>query len=139
MEEITEQPKINGIEGAVMVGVCILFDIADFFATFLDALFGIGELVKFFINVVASVVLWLWATMKGVGAERTLVGNLFEFVPIMNTLPIRTIAMLATIWLDRHPKQAAIAESFTPAIKNPRRAMSKRALAAKAAKTTQAV
>ncbi len=137
MEEITEAPKINGIEGAVMVGVCILFDVADFFATFLDALFGAGELVKFFINAFASVVLWLWATMKGVGAERTLVGNLLEFVPIINTLPIRTIAMLATIWLDRHPKQAELAENLAPKIKNPRRAIGRRALAAKAAKTTQ--
>ena len=48
-EENNPESKIGGIEALVMVGVAALFDIADFLATFLDALFGAGELVKFFI------------------------------------------------------------------------------------------
>ncbi len=137
MEEELPQPKISGIEALLMVMLCILFDLADFFATFLDALFGAGELVKFFINVVASATLWLWATMKGVGAERTLAGALAEMIPLVNTLPLRTGAMIATIWLDWHPKQAEVAIQVSN-IKNPKRSLGKKALAAQTAKTNQA-
>ena len=138
-EENKPEPKINGVEALIMVGIAALFDIADFLATFLDALFGAGELVKFFINVAASVILWLWTIMRGVGSERTLAGALLEFIPVANTLPLRTVMMCSTIWPDWHPKEAAIAEDFMPKLKNPKRALGKRALAAKAAKTTQAV
>ncbi len=133
------EPKIGGVEALVMVGVSALFDIADFFATFLDALLGAGELVKFFINVAASVLLWLWAIMRDVGPTRVLAGSLLEFIPLVNTLPLRTVTTASTIWLDWHPKEAEIAESLLPKLKNPKRAMGKRALAEKAAKTTQAI
>ncbi|MDO8582641.1 MAG: hypothetical protein Q7R63_01475 [bacterium] len=138
-EENKPEPKIGGIEALVMVSLAALFDVADVLATFLDAFFGMGELVKFFINVVASVVLWLWVIMKDVGPTRVLAGSLLEFFPLANALPMRTVAMMATIWLDWHPKEAEIAETFAPKLKNPRRALGKTALAAKAAKTTQAV
>lgn len=137
-EENKPEPKIGGIEALVMVSVAAFFDLLDFLATFLDAFFGAGELIKFFVNVAASVVLWLWAIMKDVGPTRVLAGSLLEFVPIVNTLPMRTVATIATIWLDWHPKEAEIAESILPKLKNPKRIMGRRALAAKAAKTTQA-
>ncbi len=136
--ELEPEPKISPVEAFLMIGLAAVFDILDFFATFLDVFFGAGELVKFFINVVASAVLWLWAMIKGVGPERTLAGALLEFVPAVNALPIRTAMMVATVWLDRHPEQAEIAESVVPNIRNPKRALGKKALAAKAAKTTQA-
>lgn len=139
MEEEKPEPKINGIEAIIMVGVAALFDIADFLATFLDALFGAGELIKFFINIAASGTLWLWAIMKGVGPERILAGSLLELIPVVNTLPMRTVMTVSTIWLDWHPKEAEIAESIVPKIKNPKRAISKRAREAVAAKTTQAI
>ena len=138
MEEDLAEPKIGGIEAMVMVAVAGFFDLADFLATFLDALFGAGELIKFFINVAASVILWLWVTMKGVGAERTLAGALLEFIPVANALPLRTAMMFATIWLDWHPKEAEIAENYMPKLKNPKRTLGKKARAAKEAKTTQA-
>lgn len=137
-EENNPEPKINGIEALIMISVSAFFDIADFLATFFDALLGVGELIKVFINVVASVTLWLWAIMRDVGSTRILAGSLLEFVPIMNTLPMRTVVTAMTIWLDWHPKEAEIAETFAPKLKNPKRAMGKQALAAKAAKTTQA-
>ena len=138
-EENKPEPKIGGIEALVMVGLAALFDIADLLATLLDAFFGMGELIKFFINIVASVTLWLWVIMKDVGPTRILAGSILELVPIINVLPMRTVAMAATIWLDWHPKQAEIAEDFMPKIKNPKRMLGKKALAAKAAKTTQAL
>src|SRR3989344_8278438 len=97
-EENKPEPKIGGVEALVMVSVAAFFDLLDFLATFLDAFFGAGELIKFFINVAASVTLWLWAIMKDVGSTRLLVGSLLEFVPLANTLPMRTVAMMATIW-----------------------------------------
>ncbi len=135
--ELDPEPKISGTEAFLMVGLAAAFDIADFLATFLDGFFGLGELVKFFINVVASVTLWLWAMMKEVGPERTLAGSLLEFIPVVNTLPIRTVTTAMTVWLDWHPEQAELAETVVPNIKNPKRALGKRALAEKAAKTTR--
>lgn len=138
-EENKPEPKINGVEALIMISVAALFDIADFLATFLDMLFGAGELVKFFINIAASATLWLWAIMRGVSSTRMLAGSLLEFIPIVNTLPMRTVATASTIWLDWHPKEAEIAENFLPKLKNPKRTLGKKAIAAKAAKTTQAV
>lgn len=136
-EESNPEPKISGPEGALMIGLAGVFDLLDFLATFLDGFFGAGEVVKFFINVIASVTLWLWAMIKGVGPERTLAAALMEFVPLINTLPLRTAATAATVWLDWHPEEAELAEKITPNIKNPRRRVGATARAAKNPKTTQ--
>lgn len=134
-EENKPEPKISGAEAIVMITLVALFDLADLLATFLTVFFGAGEFIKLFINAIASVVIWLWAIMRGVGPTRVLAGSILEFVPLINVLPMRTVAMASTIWLDWHPKEAAIIETFAPKIKNPRRALGKTALAKKAAKT----
>jgi phage-related protein len=122
-ENNPHEPKIGGIEAGLMIGTAAFFDILDFLATLLDGFFGAGEIIKPFINAVAFLTLWLWAMMKDVGAERTAAAGLLEFVPLINSLPIRTIGTIATIWLDRHPEEAKIISTGIPAIKNPRRAI----------------
>ena len=138
-EQNKPEPKISGVEGALMIGLAGVFDICDFLATFLDGFFGAGELIKFFINAIASVTLWLWAMIKDVGVERILAGSLLEFVPVINTLPMRTVAAAMTVWLDWHPEEARIAENALPNIKNPRRAIGAKARAAKNPKPTQPI
>ena len=136
-EENPHEPKLNGIEAAAMIGLVAFFDILDFFATLFDVFLGAGELVKVFINVVASATLSLWVIMKGLGVERTLAGAALEFIPLVNGLPLRTMMVISTVWLDRHPKEAELAEKILPNIKNPKRSLGKKARAAEVAKTTQ--
>ncbi len=124
MDETTEdeeyEPKISGIEAMLMILVALLFDALDIAATFLDFVVGMGEFIKPAINVVASTILFVWVKLKGVSALRTIAGAGLELVPFVNALPIRTVTMIATIWLDRHPKEAEIAEVILPTPKNPR-------------------
>lgn len=77
----------------------------DGIATLFNIFFGAGEIIKLFINAIASLILYFWVTMKGVRPLWTLAGAGLEFIPIANTLPIRTITMGITIYIDRHPKQ----------------------------------
>ena len=125
------EPKISGPEGALMIGLAFVFDIADFLATFLDEFFGLGEIIKFFINVIAFVIFWLWAMIKGVRVERAIVGSILEFIPFLNILPARTTAIASTVWLDWHPKEAALIGNVVPNIKNKRRAIGAKARALK--------
>lgn len=111
MDEIETGPKIDGIEAIFMICLCLVFDAIDFGATLLDAIAGVGEFIKFFNNIIASSVLFFWVMMKGVRSTWTLAGGAMEFIPIVNALPIRTITMVCTIWLDRHPNEAAAVES----------------------------
>lgn len=132
--ETEPEPKIGGAEGFLMVGFAAVFDIIDFLATFLDGFFGVGELIKFFTGLVASVTLWLWAMMKEVGPERILAGSLLEFVPVVNALPLRTVTTAMTVWLDWHPQEAELAQTVVPNLKNPRRIPGGRARGAKPVK-----
>ncbi len=106
MEE--DEPKISGIEAMLMLGVCLFFDGMDIVATFLNILFGGGEIIKIFINAIAFPILFLWVKLKGVGTLSMVAGNIMEFIPLVNTLPIRTITMAIVIWLDRHPQETEL-------------------------------
>ncbi len=112
-EEEEYEPKIGGIEAILAILVCAAFDVFDVLATFLDAFFGAGEFIKEFTNFAISAILLFYAMMKGTGALTTAAGAIAEAVPFLNALPIRTATMIAMIWLDRHPKEAEIAETAT--------------------------
>ena len=98
-------PKIHGVEAAFMVFVCLFFDGVDAVATLLDIYFGAGEFIKIINNAVASVILYFWVTMKDMRPMWMLIGGAVEFIPFANTLPLRTVAMAITIYIDRHPEQ----------------------------------
>lgn len=138
-EEHKPEPKINGIEGFLMIGLAAVFDCVDLIAFFLNGFFGVGIIISIFNNVIASVMLSLWAMMKGVGPERTIAAALIEFIPIINALPVRTILMIVTVWLDWHPKQAAIAAKAIPNLKNPKRTAGKKARATEPSENNFAV
>lgn len=120
-----------------MIGLCVVFDTIDLIALFLNGFFGVGLIISFFNNVIASTTLFLWAMIKDIGVERTIAGAVAEMIPVINALPIRTIMMIMTVWLDWHPQQTEIAEKIIPNLKNSKRALGRKALAAKAAKATQ--
>lgn len=125
MENEQPQPKIDSMEAFFMISLCLVFDIVDFLATFLDGFFGVGEIIKFFVNIVASTTMFLWAMMKEVNPFWLLAGGGAELVPIVNALPLRTGAIIRTVWLDRHPQQAELVAKATPNIKNPKRMLAR--------------
>ncbi len=113
-----KQYKISGMEATILVLVCLFFDFLDLLATFADIIAGIGEALKLMINFIISPILWFWTTMKGVKSEWVLYGGLLETIPIFgNTLPVRTVTMLILIYMDWHPKTAAIVKTTTKVIK----------------------
>ena len=111
-----EEPKITGIEATLMIGMCLVFDVIDIGATFLDAAFGAGEFIKIFNNIIASSILFFWVTIKGVSPIRTLVGAGIELIPFINILPVRTITMIATVWADQHLRATNVAATIAPII-----------------------
>jgi hypothetical protein len=106
MEDV--RPKISGLEAFFLVAFCLFFDGLDALATFLDGFLGVGEFIKLLINITVSPILWFWLIMKGVRSTWLLAGIALEMVPLIgNTLPIRTVTMVVTIYLDWHPQTAA--------------------------------
>lgn len=103
--EQSPEPNINGVEAVFMILLCLFFDGLDLIATLFNALVGAGEFIKLFINAIASPILYFWITMKGVSPVWTFAGAGLELIPIANTLPIRTLTMIITIYMDRHPEQ----------------------------------
>ena len=104
-----------------MIIICVGIDILGVLGTVLDALFGAGEFIKFFINFVASWSLYFWATLKGVPSSWIIAGDVLELVPFVNALPFYTVAMATTIYLDRHPKEAEAVQKVSLRIVNPKR------------------
>lgn len=120
-EENQQEPKISGMEAFIMIMLCVLFDIAGIIATLFDAVFGAGEFIKFFMGVVASAIIFFWAMMKGVRALWIAVGGMLELVPFINTLPLYTITMAITIYLDHHPEKAEMTQAVSPRVVNPKK------------------
>ncbi len=116
-ENAQHEPKISGVEAIIALLVCGAFDVFDVLATFLDAFFGAGEVIKEFSNFIISAMLVFYAMMKGTGALATTAGAIVEAVPLLNALPIRTATMAIVIWLDWHPKEAEAAEAVTRIVK----------------------
>ena len=107
------EPRINGVEAVFMILVCLFFDAMDGIATLFDIFVGAGEFIKLFINAIASSILYFWITMKGVRPVWTFAGAGLEFIPFANALPIRTLTMTITIYMDWHPQHAEKIEATT--------------------------
>lgn len=120
-EEQQPEPKISGMEAFIMLMLCVLFDMVGIFATFLTVVFGIGEFIKFFIGIVASAIIFFWAMMKGVRALWIATGGILELIPFINTLPLYTITMAITIYLDHHPERAEVVQAVSPRVVNPKK------------------
>ena len=91
--------KISFAEGFFLVGLCLLADLADLLLTFVfNLLFGSGEIVKLFINLIISLLLWFWAIIRGVKIVWIGGGAVAEFIPFINIMPARTVAIITTIY-----------------------------------------
>lgn len=113
--------KISLPEIIIMVIIVGGADLFDVFVDLAAAVPVIGQILLFanwFVDIFVFVVVQFWFIMKGgigFGKQATaLAGNLIEFIPFLDVLPIRTAALLVAIYMINNPK---IAEKLTPTAK----------------------
>ena len=94
----------------MIVGGADLFDV---FVNLAAAVPVIGQILLFgnwFVDIFVLAITQFWLIMKGgIGFRKqatVLVGNLIEFIPLLNVLPIRTAALLVAIYMINHPEIA---------------------------------
>lgn len=107
-EEAVAEPrgKVSLVEGIIMVMITLTADIIEIILTF----FALNPL-SVVIDVPTTAIIQFWLWMKGAKGTWALAGNLIEFIPYLDFLPIRSVTLLITIYLTNHPKTAAVAGS----------------------------
>lgn len=96
MPETNDEKEISIVEAALMLLVVVPADIIDFFV---PSDFWI-------LDVPITAIMTFWFLIKGARWEWELAGNLIEFIPIVDTLPIRTAMLIVAIYLTNHPPAA---------------------------------
>lgn len=89
-------------------------EIADFFATLGAPLPIIGPALPFaswFYGSAISAIILFWLIMKGVSVRWFLGGSGIELIPLINALPFKTAALIATFAEDSLPAESKIALS----------------------------
>lgn len=98
--------KISLVEGIVMLMITLTADLIEFILTF----FALNPL-SIIIDVPTTAIIQFWLWMKGAKGTWALAGNLIEFIPYLDFLPIRTATLLVTIWVTNHQKAANLAST----------------------------
>ena len=114
-EREEEKGKVSLVEGIIMFMIVATADIIEIILTF----FGLNPLsIIIDVPVAFTIQFWLW--MKGSKWTWALAGNLIEFIPYVDFLPIRTVTLLLTIYLSNHSKAAKLASTGRGRIALPR-------------------
>lgn len=101
--------KINTAEKVFMLLLAGSADAAEALGTAGLAIPLIGPalpIAAWFYGFIISAILLFWLTMKGVSVGWMLGGSGIELMPMINSLPARTAAMIATIVEDGLPPKA---------------------------------
>lgn len=105
MEEQKMEKKVSTAETILIMMVLILIDAVEIL---LD-LVGVGLVTGPLINIPVTMATQFYLYMKGIKGTASLIGGAFEFIPVVNALPIRSATMAATIYIANNPKLAAAA------------------------------
>ncbi len=111
MEE-GQEPKFSLVEIILILMIVIPVDILEVVVALTLAIPVIGQIglvVMFFVNLVVLAIIQFWFIMKGVRGLWALSAQLLESIPVVNALPLRTLGVIASIYLANHPKTAQIA------------------------------
>jgi len=93
------EPKISLVEAFLLVMYVGFTDLIGMVLV----LFALDDF--FILDVLTFPVTQIYFRMKGVSkAGYDVTANLLEIVPYLGALPIRTVGVLAVIWVDRHPE-----------------------------------
>lgn len=106
---MNKEPKISIVERIPMAIIVITADIAEALAVLGIALPVIGPalpVIAWFYGFTVSAIIIFWLTMKGVSVKWFLGGSGIELIPILNGLPLRIAALLATFLEDSLPEKA---------------------------------
>ncbi|MBI3046211.1 MAG: hypothetical protein HYY86_01530 [Candidatus Harrisonbacteria bacterium] len=98
--------KLNIIDFTIMLMLTVSADAADILAILGIAIPVIGPalpVISWFYGLIISGVIIFWLIMKGVGFKWFLGGSGLELIPILNGLPARTIALVATFAENKLP------------------------------------
>lgn len=93
--ESQEKPKIYLVELMFIFPILIVADIFDVFS-----LTGIGAVLSWAMDLVATGITTLWLLWKGRRVEWNLTANAIEFIPVVDVLPIRTTTFIILMILD---------------------------------------
>jgi hypothetical protein len=112
-----EEKKIIGLPEIIfmvlLVGGIDLFEVISGFALAIPVIGQILIFINWFFDMFVLAITQLWFIMKGgIGFKQiatSLIGNLIEFVPALDVLPIRTVTLIIVIYMINHPKAAKIA------------------------------
>jgi len=109
----------------VFVGLILAtVDLAEFIATFASPIPGFGQVLAIGVSVVGVCVIllfYLFLYMKGVKNVWTLVGGFLDAVPLLNSIPTKTIMWGIVVFLNNNPKGEKLmklADIKKPSIKN---------------------
>lgn len=105
-----DQGKISLAEAVLMLMITGAADLLEFLLTFAV---GVGEIVKWFIDIPTWFIIQFWLMIKGVRGTWFLAGSLLELIPVINALPIRTLTMVITIYLANKPQSSALVAEAT--------------------------
>ncbi len=95
--------KISDPEAVFVIIAIGLVDLVELALVF----FGLDD---FWISdAIAFPLTQIYLRMKGVRGTYELIGNIIELIPYAGWIPFRTLGMIATIYVDRHPRLEAVA------------------------------
>ncbi|MEK9186342.1 MAG: hypothetical protein AAB885_02015 [Patescibacteria group bacterium] len=86
-------PKISTTEAMFLIMAGVVADLINWI-----------PVVNWIVAIFMFPITQLYFRMKGVRGQYALIGNIMELIPGLSVLPAYTIAMVATIYLDRHPE-----------------------------------
>lgn len=95
--------KINTLDKVTMLILVVSADVAEILAALGMALPGVGPVLPvlaWFYGFTISAFIIFWLIMKGVSVKWFLGGTGLELIPVLNSLPGRTAAILATFAED---------------------------------------
>ncbi len=89
-------PKISTTEAVFLILAGIIADLINWI-----------PVVNWVVAAVMFPITQIYFRIKGVRGHYALIGNILELIPVLSVLPAYTLAMAATVYLDRHPELMA--------------------------------
>ena len=102
-----KKPELNTVDFILMLMLTLSADVADILAALGVAIPIIGlalPLIAWFYGLIIFGILIFWLIMKGVGIKWFLWGSGLELIPLLNSLPARTAALIATFTENKTKK-----------------------------------
>ncbi len=106
---MAKNSKIDIVQKVLMLVVVASADIAEFLAVLGISIPIIGPvlpMLAWFYGFTVSAIIYFWLIMIGVSIKWFLGGSGLELIPVLNALPFRSAAIIATLIEDELPEKA---------------------------------